>query len=533
MPRSKRVKPTNPDSSSAPEQLEITEVEVLPPDEIVTTLPFSDDSIVVASPPEVPQSVRKQIRKPRNLPRTEPPLFTNKPIEMIATSAPIISATQAFLKPPDWNEYSQNRLYFQRHFGKGRYIEFSVLNNRKDQAEFVTSQAEQEILAQYGVMAARLHAVFATYAALQSEPWKEPFYLLGTDLIKTLKIHNSNKFNKSQKLKAIAELAWVVGTLGAIIHWFEGDLDLCVRERSLLWIVSIQEYIQPNLDDSADGTDLRESIDEVVIRVQPGLWTQNFLNRQGAQQRKALYQYGLIPRQVFDIDPHRRKLATSMALYLIQNSRARPSGTYTIQSLLESIMPMSDIDKALNDRRYAWKLRESIDNALLTLKDSLKAEIDFDDETYPLWLRPVWSLSDALAGLNTKERNQQLLGSKCLPDNYLSKHWFGAKVTFRLPAEIQNCLDEMEARRIEKTKSFSNSGVKPDSHSADTPSLTIAVSTSLTGEAIKTARQALNWTQADLAAKMSKSVSWVKLVESDRRRVVEKDQEVLCRVLNL
>ncbi|BAU15970.1 hypothetical protein LEP3755_65370 (plasmid) [Leptolyngbya sp. NIES-3755] len=532
MPRSKRAKSTHLTSPATPEQLEITEVEVLPPDEIVVSSSFAE-GIVVATTPKTPQSVRKQIRKPRNLPRTEPPLFTNKPIEMIATSAPIISATQAFLKPPDWSEYSQNRLYFQRHFGKGRYIEFSVLNNHKDQAEFVTSQAEREILAQYGVMAARLHAVFATYAALQSEPWKEPFYLRGTDLIKTLKIHNSNKFNKSQKLKAIAELAWVVGTLGAIIHWFEGDLDLCVRERSLLWIVSIQEYIQPNLDESTEDAEPRESIDEVVIRVQPGLWTQNFLNRQGAQQRKALYQYGLIPRQVFDIDPHRRKLATSMALYLIQNSRARPNGTYTIQSLIESILPMNDIDKALNDRRYAWKLRESIDNALLTLKDSLRVEIDFDQTTYPLWLRPVWSLPDELATLDTKERNQRLLGSKCLPDNYLSRYWFGAKLTFHLPSEIQDCLDEMEARRIEKTKLLSNSRIDSIGHSADATLLNLTISAALTGEVIKTARQSLNWTQADLAAKMGKSVSWVKLVESDRRRVVEKDQEVLHSLLNL
>jgi hypothetical protein len=82
-------------------QLELTEVEVLPS-----------------------QSTRTKIRKPRNLPRTEPPLFTTKSMEMIASGAPVISATQAFLKPPDWSEYGQERLYFQKHFGKGRYIEF-------------------------------------------------------------------------------------------------------------------------------------------------------------------------------------------------------------------------------------------------------------------------------------------------------------------------------------------------------------------------------------------------------------------------
>ncbi|MBD2158890.1 helix-turn-helix transcriptional regulator [Leptolyngbya sp. FACHB-16] len=485
-------------------QLSLTEVEVLPP-----------------------QSTRTRIRKPRNLPRTEPPLFTNKSVEMMASGAPVISATQAFLKPPDWSEYGQDRLYFQKQFGKGRYIEFYVLNKQKHQADSISSQAEREILEQYGVMAARLHAVFASYAAIQSEPWKQPFYLLGTDLIKTLKVHNSNKFTKSQKLKAIADLAWVVGTLGAVIHWFEGDMDLCVRERSLLWIVSVQEYTQPHVDGET------EELHEVVIRVQPGLWTHNFLNREGAQQQKALYQYGLIPKEVFDIDPHRRKLATSMGLYLIQNSRARPNGIYTIESLIESVLPSNEIERALSDRRYGWKLKESVDNALLTLKDNLKIEIGFDDETYPVWLRPVWSLPDEIALLPTKERNQQLLGSKWLPDNYISKHWFPAKISFKLPSQIQECLDDLEARRTEKSHRSSarrrsvEANIQPTMVIAQLPAVELA------GATVKAARQAKGWTQAQLASTIGKSVSWVKLVESDRRRAVDSDQSLLRQVLNI
>ncbi|MBD1866459.1 helix-turn-helix domain-containing protein [Cyanobacteria bacterium FACHB-471] len=503
-------KVSNPQDASpvgeANSQLELTQVEVLPP-----------------------QSTRTRIRKPRNLPRTEPPLFVTKSMEMMASGAPVISATQAFLKPPDWSEYEQDRLYFQKQFGKGRYIEFYVLNKQKHQADSISTQAEREILEQYGVMAARLHAVFATYASLQSEPWKEPFYLLGTDLIKTLKVHNSNKFTKSQKLKAIADLAWVVGTLGAVIHWFEGEMDLCVRERSLLWIISVQEYTQAHVDGET------EELHEVVIRVQPGLWTHSFLNREGAQQRKALYQYGLIPKEVFDIDPHRRKLATSMTLYLIQNSRARPNGVYTLESLLDSVLPSNEIEKALSDRRYGWKLKDSVDNALLALKDSLKVDIDFDDETYPLWLRPIWSLPDDLAALPTKERNQQLLGTKWLPDNYISKYWFPAKLTFKLPSQIQDCLDEIEARRVKKSKrttvatKHSDRGIEAQSLAVIAP----LPAAELDGAMVKAARQAKGWTQAQLASTVGKSVSWVKLVESNRRRAVDADQSLLRHILGI
>ncbi|NJR48788.1 MAG: helix-turn-helix transcriptional regulator [Leptolyngbyaceae cyanobacterium CSU_1_3] len=50
---------------------------------------------------------------------------------------------------------------------------------------------------------------------------------------------------------------------------------------------------------------------------------------------------------------------------------------------------------------------------------------------------------------------------------------------------------------------------------------------------MKAARQAKGWTQAQLATTIGKSVSWVKLVESDRRRAVDEDQSLLRQVLGI
>jgi 3-hydroxy-3-methylglutaryl CoA synthase len=161
----------------------------------------------------------KRIRKPRKLPRTEPPLFLTQEIEMTATGAPVISATQAYYKRPEWEEYSPGKLYFQRRFGKGRYVEFYIMNQQEQQPESITSQAEREIQERYGVMAARLHALFATHATRQKRPWEESFYLLGSDLIKFLGLDRRKDMSKSEKLRAIADLTWIVGTLGAVIHW--------------------------------------------------------------------------------------------------------------------------------------------------------------------------------------------------------------------------------------------------------------------------------------------------------------------------
>ncbi|MBD2772514.1 helix-turn-helix domain-containing protein [Iningainema tapete] len=496
---------------------------------------------------EVPQAAKtnKHLRKTKKLPLTESPLFTNKNDEMTATSAPIISATQAYLKHPDWSEYDNGSLYFQKPFGKGRYIEFYILHKQEHQPQYICNSAEHKILEQYGVMAARLHAVFATYAALQAQPWKQPFVLQGSELIKILKVYKSKKLTKSQKLKAIADLAVVVGTLGAVIHWYEGELNLCIKERCLLWIVSVQEYSQPNL--FADSDELYE----VIIRVQPGLWTYNFLNYQGEQSRTALYQYGFIPKQVFDIDPHRHKLASSLALYIIQNSRAHKSGIYTINSLLSNVMPSSDIEQALSDYRYGARLKETLEEALLILKDKVGIKIEFDDRTYPIWLRPSWAMPDELSNLPTKQRNQQLLGTKRLPDNYIQNSLFPAKLIFKLPPEIQRNLNKFKTSKTNPPKKNSQCQTKnhPSSTSASTNELVetppqasttpqiieLPQTSKLTGDIVRQARTAMHMNQRQLAQAIGMSQSWVRDIETEGRDkpVPEKYAVKLTEVLNM
>lgn len=471
----------------------------------------------------------KRVCQLKNLPLTQAPLFGSKSYEMTATGAPIISASQAFLKSPNWSEYAPGRLYFQKPFGKGRFIEFYILNKQADQPESIASQAEDEILDRYGVMAARLHIVFASYAARQAEPWKEPFVLRGSELIETLQVYKTKQLTKSQKLKAIAELALVVGTLGTVIHWYEGNLNLCIKERTLLWIVSVQEYNQLNL------LGLPEETLEVIITVQPGLWTRKFLNVEGEKKRTALHQYSFIPKQFFDLDPHRQKLATSLALYIIQNSRAHKSGVYTISKLLNSVLPQSQIEQAVNDYRYGWKLKEKVDEALLILKDQVGFNIDFDDERYPVWLRPLWAMPSKLSCLPTSKRNQCLLGMKKFPNNYIQNYFLPALLKFSVPLEIQKDLERAKSSQSHKVKKLSQkhpqitsedteisaleranitpSALLPETKSSRSPITELSSSEKLTGAIVKLARIAIGMNQRQLAKAIGMSQSWVRDLE--------------------
>lgn len=483
------------------------------------------------SVPQTP-TVNQRIRKSVDLPATQLPLFANGSTEMMATGAPVISATQAYLRHPDWGKYKQGSLYFLKEFGKGRFVEFSILKNQEQQPEFITHQAEKEILERYGVMAARLHAVFAAYAARQQEPWKEPFDLRGSDLLKTLGLHRTHRMSKSTKLKAVADLAWIVGTLGAKIHWYEGKLNLCITRKSPIWtIVYIEEFYQPEL--------FQESGDliEVMIRVMPGAWTEKFLNKEGEQQKKALYQYGLITQEIFELDHYKQKLASALALHLSQNRRFHPEGSYRLRTLVESVISTQEIEVIRGVKQYRSRFVKQFYSALEAL-----TEIGFRftfGESFPKGLLPAWAeLPDEQSHEVDPVKTTPL--DKPLPKRFFDI-WLNGVVIVAAPPKIESAMKAFEQKKNEGVKDKTRKNAKKSGQAKSKDALQVnglqtAITedsqiVTVTGDKLKQIRQSKGWTQAHLASLIGKSVSWVKLVESGQRRINNEAQETLRKVL--
>ncbi|MDF5729362.1 MAG: XRE family transcriptional regulator [Rhizonema sp. PD38] len=479
-------------------------------------------------------TARKRIRKPRTLTPTEPPLFTNKVYEMMATGAPVISATQAYIKQPEWHEYSSGKLYFQKRFGKGRYIEFYILNKQEQQPEFIVNRAEEEILDRYGVMAARLHAVFATYAARQKHPWDEPFSLLGSDLIKILRLNSRKDMTKSEKLNRIIELAWIVGTLGVAVHWREGQLDLRITRTSPVWtILYIEEYHQPEIP----GLNGYNELYDVVIRVQPGAWAEKFLNKTGSQAGLALHQYGFIHEKFFDLNPYNQKLAVALALYVLQNQRAHPNGKYRILTLLEAILSKAEVETISRDRKKRSRFIKQFHKLLLALIDA-EFHISFCS-SYPEEIQPVWATLPnesskidpaAIAPLNSRA------ASNCF------ETWLDSVVTITPPPTIEARTASFKAEKTKKANSYSRSQSKKSNQSDEVnvgeselvqPLKPSPTTVELTGSMVQSARQSSGFTQAHIASLIGKSVSWVKLIETGRRKIQPNDQQALRKFLNL
>ena len=47
---------------------------------------------------------------------------------------------------------SNGSLYFQKPFGKGRYIEFHILHKQEHQPQYILDRAEHQIIKQYGMV---------------------------------------------------------------------------------------------------------------------------------------------------------------------------------------------------------------------------------------------------------------------------------------------------------------------------------------------------------------------------------------------
>ncbi|MBW4628981.1 MAG: helix-turn-helix transcriptional regulator [Brasilonema octagenarum HA4186-MV1] len=479
----------------------------------------------------------QRARKPKVLAQTELPLFTNKPYEMMATGAPVISATQAYIKQPEWHEYSPGKLYFQKRFGKGRYIEFFILNKQEQQPESITAHAEQEILERYGVMAARLHAIFATYASHQQRPWNEPFSLFGSDLIKILRLNSRKDITKPEKLKRISDLAWIVGTLGIAVYWHEGRLDLHIKRTSPVWtILYIEEYYQPKIP----GFDRDNELYEVVIRIQPGTWTEKFLNQTGNQAGVALHQLGFIHEKFFNLNPYSQKQAVALALYILQNRRAHSNGKYRIITLLEAILSPDEIENIRGDRRKRSRFIKQFHKLLLALVDA-QFQVTFGS-SYPTEIRPTWAV---LPNKALEKDLEEIAPSnrRAAPNSF--ETWLNSIVSITPPSAIEARIVGLENKKTKKAKAYSRSRSQKLSQSNPEVSITqseihsqpVAASfpsqVEITGCMVKQARQVLGFTQAHVASLVGKSVSWVKLIETGRRKIQTQDGEALRKILNL
>lgn len=444
----------------------------------------------------------RPIRRHKDPPHPESPLFVHQAVTPVATGSPMLSSTQALLRPDLWQPLGDNVPTYRRDFSQERRIEHYITTSdpKSRTVEALAGDAAWQIVQQFGLATAFLHLVFAAYATAQAEPWRGPFELQGSDLLVTLGLDKRTDIPRADKLREVVRQARLLDALGVWVVWRERNNDRSVQ-MSRMWDVAVKVT-----GPEAPGEQVTPT--EVILTVRPGLWTAQFLNGAGAQAGTALRQFGYLAQQTLRIDPYHQELAAKLAVYLTLMSRLR--STYQVQHLLEALEPAAVLQAAAADRRRRYELKQHWDEALLTLH-AQGWQLVFDDTTYPLVLRPSWALpADTPAHLRQ------------LPTDYW-RLFLAGTLTFLPPEPIPRLLAAVGATD------------RPPSQAAPPP-VPLALPPRLpplTGSAARAGRRAKGWSQQELARQLGKSQQWVALIEQDKRTIQPQDQATLRTLLPL
>ena len=426
---------------------------------------------------------------PLPIPVTEPPLFKNKSVEAVPTAALMASSLRAQIRPDLWYEAASSIAVFQ-HEAKGNsnnYIEHYI--SSPGDITLLPWNEAQQIIDKFGFTSAKLHIIFAAHTMKQETPWHSSFTLKASDIVKEMGWDKNHKKTQIEKLLEIANTAFALDCLLVKAVWIEGmnkkGQIIASAPVGRMWNVYIKPQGQLNFEGKIDNPH------EIYITVQPGLWTQDFLNRAGAKSREALYQFGYLSQQVLRIDPYHNEFALRLAIHVTIESRFHTSGEYRVLTLLEAILPKREIDSARSARRKAYNLKQNWDNALQLLI-TLAWQIQFDPETYPEILQP-----------ENKERN---------PKGYLDQ-WLAAKLFILQPEPIPVLV-------ASKTKPQQ---LKP----------ALPKPIPITSADLRKAREDKGWNQRKLAGWLGVSQSLIAQIERGQRTISPEIEAKLLKLLEI
>ena len=436
-------------------------------------------------------------------PQTEPPLYENNNyFTSTATAAPIVSSLRAQLRKDQWDK-DPSGLGFFLHQAKGKpsNIIEHYITSPGDISLLPWDEALQ-IIDKFGLLTAKLHLIFSAYTMRQEKPWESQFTLKGSDLISEIGWDKTHKIPTYEKLKSLAMGAFALDCLTIKATWVEGKHRkggiLASVEISRMWNVRVELVGQQNLAGKI------EQPEECYITVQPGLWTDSFLNKAGAEAKKALYQFGYLAQDILKIDPYHDELALRLGLHLTVESRCHISGIYKVQTLLEALLPKTVIDEARLNRDKARKLTNRWNHALEVLLRLKRAfQIEFDSATYPEELRP---------------------GSKTRKPRGYFEQLLTAKITILPPEPIPELI-------ITKAKPLPESSPSsPKSQKVDSPATDPI---DLTSTQIRKARQAKGWSQAKLAGWLGVTQAFISHLEKGNRPLSKEMEAKLKKLLEI
>ena len=488
-------------------------------------------------------------------PETSPTLFTDGATDHIASNRLIWEGCNILTQGHDlgWMTSGDGSAYYESPVAKGKgFVSFWVTNDlyAKDPSA-LEGEAALALIDQFDIRAACMHLIYAAYATQLQRPWEQQFVLSDTQLEHYLGLDKNKKLNKQQKLQLMLELAKQPCHLLVYISWpDQGKVPMFTVSRNWLWeIAEPMLHFQDCLQDEAGNIVGERTLVGFTLNIRCGNWAKYFLNEEQRKEKSGYYEYGILSQQILQdlmTTWHHYEGAARLMTWLLFKTKINRRSPLTVEVLMKVAFGEKTIQAAASGFRERAKL---IRSWLTSLKVLLEKgwNIVPDPDTYPLqyWVDSgnsallnqipddpeqaveFWAKdAEAEEGARLTDKTKRMRGSF---DQLLS-----GRLWIQPPAVIAEKLDAIEEHRKTFLKEFEprkGASALAQVQAESVPRATKAIAIVQSGEQLKQMRIAKGMSQVELAGKIGRSASWIKMVESGKRKIQPKDQSALIGCL--
>lgn len=480
-------------------------------------------------------------------PLSSPSLFATE-TEYAASSRVIWEGANILTQGNDlpWMASDNGEAYYKSPVAKGKgYISFWLADDVfSSDPSVLEHDLAIALIEQFDLRAACLHLIYAAHATQLDRPWEEVFTINDTQLEQYLGLHKNKKLTKQQKLDLMLRLAKQPCHLLVYVSYPElGRIPKINVSRTFLW-----EIAEPILHFQNNLTNDEGELVGFTLNIRCGMWAKYFLNEENRRQKKGYYEYCVLSKElILDIMAtyHHYEGAARLMTWLLFKTKINRSSPLTVELLLKIAFGEKAVQDAIAKSKPRAKL---VDSWIKTVKALIEKgwKIIPDPQTYPMsyWVDTgknslfndipddpdaaleFWAKDASVpTGNRLTDRTRRERGSFAL--------FLNGRLFVQPPQAISDRLDALEeARRRTETR-------LPASSNAEASQVVTAVKPSRqlkeiqSGEQLKQLRITKGWSQAHLAEQIGRSLSWVKMVETGKRKIQTQDQSAILSVLRL
>jgi hypothetical protein len=301
---------------------------------------------------------------------------------------------RAFPRPDKWDETEDGRgryLHDRRSADGYRRWELTFQEGREDLA-FASLARCQQVLEKGGLEITALHGLLCCLVMQQEDPGAR-FEVRGDDLLKDLGLtRGGGEGNtRSDLLRRVASAATLLGGVRCEGKARNNSTGTRISmEFGPMWSIAVRADGQLKLLEEPEEEELG-IVTDLTLTITPGTWVQSqrVLSSSGGSHLL----YVPVATRVLSLGRYRQELAFRLGIHLAMGVRERRQwragrANVRVGQLLEEVLPKGELERALQDRDSAHKLRNKWNAALATLQQVVGFRFEFPPGQYPPALIP-------------------------------------------------------------------------------------------------------------------------------------------------